>query len=193
MDPSEVCELHRKNAYDLILLDLNMPRMDGFQVLAQLKEIEGGSVTVLVVTAQPGHKQRALDAGAKDFVSKPFELVEVLTRIHNLLEVCLMRKEPEDPIFVRPDEEILHLAADFLDKRQQDALSLTAALAQNDLPRIQQLGRRMNATGLSYGFAGISAIGNALEHAAGIGDVEDLRGRISLLSNYLRRVKVIGV
>src|SRR5476651_107005 len=75
MDPREVCELHRNNRYDLILLDLQMPGMDGFQVLEGLKEIEpDGYLPVLVITAQPGHKLRALQAGAKDFISKPLEL-----------------------------------------------------------------------------------------------------------------------
>src|ERR1017187_8048832 len=64
-DPREVCELHRKNRYDLILLDLRMPGMDGFQVMESLKEIEtGGYLPVLVITAQPAHKLRALRAGA---------------------------------------------------------------------------------------------------------------------------------
>ncbi len=97
MDPYEVCELHRKNRYDLILLDLQMPGMDGFQVMEGLKEIEaGGYLPVLVVTAQPDHKLRALQAGAKDFVSKPFDLVEVLTRANNMLEVRLLHMETKN-------------------------------------------------------------------------------------------------
>ena len=94
MDPNEVCELHRKNRYVLILLDLLMPGMDGFQVMENLKEIEADSyLPVLVITAQPDQKLRALRAGAKDFVSKPFDLAEVLARVHNMLEVRLLHKE----------------------------------------------------------------------------------------------------
>jgi len=90
-NPAEVCALHRRNAYDLILLDLQMPTMDGFSVMAALKTIEKEHyLPVIVLTAQPGHKLRALQAGAKDFVSKPFDLVEVKTRIHNMLEVRLL-------------------------------------------------------------------------------------------------------
>jgi len=94
MDPNEVCELHRKNRYGLILLDLLMPGMDGFQVMEGLKEIEpNGYLPVLVITAQPDKKLRALRAGAKDFVSKPFDLAEVLARVYNMLEVRLLHVE----------------------------------------------------------------------------------------------------
>ncbi|MFZ3065446.1 MAG: sigma-54 dependent transcriptional regulator [Nitrospirota bacterium] len=96
-DPHAVCALHRDNHYDLILLDLLMPGMDGFQVMEGLKAIETDSyVPVLVITAQPAHKLRALEAGAKDFISKPFDLVEVKTRIHNMLEVRLLYKKIEN-------------------------------------------------------------------------------------------------
>ena len=96
MDPQEVCALHRRNRYDLILLDLQMPGMDGFQVIDALKTNDAdGYLPVLVFTAQPGHKLRALQAGAKDFISKPFDLVEARTRIRNLLEVRLLYKRLE--------------------------------------------------------------------------------------------------
>jgi PAS domain S-box-containing protein len=97
MNPQEVCALHRKNRYDLILLDLQMPGMDGFQVMEGLKTNEAdGYLPVIVLTAQPGHKLRALQAGAKDFISKPFDLVEVKTRIHNMVEVRLLYKRLEN-------------------------------------------------------------------------------------------------
>ena len=93
MDPEKVCELHLVNHYDLILLDLAMPGMDGFQVMENLKEIEKDYLPVLVLTAQPDHKLRALKSGARDFVSKPFDLAEVLVRVHNMIEVRLMHLE----------------------------------------------------------------------------------------------------
>lgn len=97
MDPREVAALHRKHRYDLILLDLQMPGMDGFQVMEVLKTSSSESyLPVIVLTAQPGHKLRALQAGAKDFISKPFDLVEVKTRIHNILEVRLLYRQLED-------------------------------------------------------------------------------------------------
>jgi len=96
-NPQEVCALHRRNRYDLILLDLQMPGMDGFQVMEGLKTNDAdGYLPVLVITAQPGHKLRALQAGAKDFISKPFDLAEVRTRVHNLLEVRLLYRRLEN-------------------------------------------------------------------------------------------------
>jgi len=97
MNPQEVCALHRQNRYDLILLDLQMPVMDGFQVMEALKTNDAqGYLPVLVLTAQPGHKLRALQAGARDFISKPFDMVEVKARIRNMLEVRLLYKKLED-------------------------------------------------------------------------------------------------
>jgi len=96
MNPREVCALHRENCYDLILLDLQMPGIDGFVVMEALKTNDTDPyLPVLIITAQPGHKLRALQAGAKDFISKPFDLVEVKTRIHNMLEVRLLYKQLE--------------------------------------------------------------------------------------------------
>ncbi len=90
-EPAEVCALHRRHDFDLILLDLQMPGMDGFEVMAGLKTIDRDPyLPVVVLTAQPSHKQRALNAGAKDFISKPLDLLEVCTRIRNLLEVRLL-------------------------------------------------------------------------------------------------------
>jgi response regulator RpfG family c-di-GMP phosphodiesterase len=93
-DPQAVFDLYKRNRYDLILLDLQMPEMDGFQVMDALQELEpDGYVPILVITAQPDQKVRALQLGAKDFISKPFDQVEVLLRIHSMLEIRLLHRE----------------------------------------------------------------------------------------------------
>jgi putative two-component system response regulator len=92
-DPEAVSDLQATNQFDLILLDLKMPVMDGFQVMEALRALEpDGCLPVLVITAQPDLKLRALKAGAMDFISKPFELAELLVRVRNLLEVRLLNK-----------------------------------------------------------------------------------------------------
>nr|WP_314545257.1 EAL domain-containing protein [uncultured Massilia sp.] len=96
-DPRQVAALHLQHRYDLIILDLQMPHVDGFRVMEALAPLERESwLPVLVVTAEPDKKLAALEAGARDFIGKPFDTVEVLTRIRNLLEVRLFHKESRD-------------------------------------------------------------------------------------------------
>jgi CheY-like chemotaxis protein len=94
-DPHLVCDLHRANRYDLILLDLQIPGMDGFRVLEGLKQVEEEShLSVLVMSAHPGNEERALQGGARDFISKPFNTVDLLTRVYNLLERRALETRP---------------------------------------------------------------------------------------------------
>jgi len=128
----EVCALHRNNRYDLIVLDLQMPGMDGFQVMDGLKADESESyLPVIVLTAQSGHKLRALQAGAKDFISKPFDLVEVKTRIYNMLEVRLLYKKLETYSNVL-EQRTLHDSTTGLPNRDlfDDRLTHAIALAK---------------------------------------------------------------
>ncbi len=94
LSPRDVAGLHASDRYDLILLDIQMPDMDGFGVIETLKALDGDDyVPVIALTAQPAHKIRALQAGAKDFISKPFDLMEIKARVHNMLEVRLLYRK----------------------------------------------------------------------------------------------------
>src|ERR1700681_3488390 len=125
-DSTEVCELYRQNRYGLILLDSQMPDMDGFQVMEGLKKIEGdGYLPVLVITAQPDHKLRALEAGAKDFVSKPFELAELRARVRNILEVRLLHlKMKECNAALEETVRQLEASREMIQKRNEEELVL---------------------------------------------------------------------
>ena len=143
-DPNRVCELHRKRRYSLILLDLQMPVMDGFQVMEGLKEIEeGGYLPVLVVTAQPQHKLHALQAGAKDFVSKPFDLAELRARVHNILEVRLLHLKTKNYSKVlettvrelEASREVIRLKTLEERKQREQELALAQETQESLLPR----------------------------------------------------------
>lgn len=93
-DPTQVEALYMEQNSDLILLDLNMPIMDGYQVLARVREVDPDYPPIIVLTAQSDRESRikALDLGARDFLAKPFDRVELMTRIRNMLEVRIMTK-----------------------------------------------------------------------------------------------------
>jgi putative two-component system response regulator len=94
MQPQNVCGLHRQNRYDLILLDLRMPGLNGFEIMNSLREIEKkGYLPVIVITAYPEERLHALKMGANDFICKPIEIAEVLVRVHNMLEVRLLHQK----------------------------------------------------------------------------------------------------
>ena len=169
--PDQVCELHQKNRYDLILLDLEMPGMDGFQVMDSLQEIEAdGYLPVLAVTAHPAHKLRALYGGAKDFISKPFELAEVLMRVRNMLEVRLLHEADR-----RHAKELESLALNDpltgLANRRLFAESLTMALVH---------ARRSNsAVAVVYlDLDGFKKINDTLGHGAGDSLLKSVAARL---------------
>jgi serine phosphatase RsbU (regulator of sigma subunit) len=143
-DPRTVCELHRRNRYSLILLDLKMPAMDGFEVMEGLKEIEqDGYLPVLVITAQPDHKLHALEAGAKDFVTKPFDLAELRARVHNILEVRLLHLETkkysqaleETVRELEASREVIRLKNLEEQKKSEQELALAQQTQESLLPR----------------------------------------------------------
>jgi len=103
-DPKQALPLYQKHSSDLVLLDLNMPELDGYEVMEQFKNLSEKSLPpILILTAQhmQSFRQRALDSGAIDYVTKPFNAEELLSRVHNLLEVQMAHK------YMRHQNEIL--------------------------------------------------------------------------------------
>jgi serine phosphatase RsbU (regulator of sigma subunit) len=136
-DPSQVCALYRLNRYSLILLDLQMPGMDGFAVMEGLKEIEGdGYLPVLVITAQPAHKLHALEAGAKDFVSKPFDMAELQARVHNIVEVRLLHLGLKEAVReLEAGREVIRIKTLAEQKQREWELGLARETQESLLPR----------------------------------------------------------
>lgn len=132
MQPQKVFALHQYHSYDLILLDLQMPVMDGFAVMEELKQIEKEDyLPVLVITAQPDHKIRALHAGAEDFISKPFEMAEVLVRVHNLLKIRLLNKALHSYNDVL-EQRVRERTADLKEGYQETIFTMTRAAEHKD-------------------------------------------------------------
>jgi len=113
---------------DLLLLDINMPHMDGFAVLENLRDIRQSSfVPVLVLTAEPDQDMcvRALGAGATDFLQKPMNIAEGLVRIKNLLQI-------------RHLQQLLEKKTDFLEEKVRDrTFQLKSSIDQLDKANVQ--------------------------------------------------------
>jgi diguanylate cyclase (GGDEF)-like protein/PAS domain S-box-containing protein len=96
-DAHAVAPLHAADPFDLIVLDLDTPGFDGFAVMDALRQGDPQAwLPVLAMTGDAARKLRALEAGARDLIDKPFSPVEALTRIHNVLEVHLLHREARD-------------------------------------------------------------------------------------------------
>jgi putative two-component system response regulator len=99
-DPSAVLSIFAEFQPDILLLDLHMPGLTGFEVMEQLRGVIGKNTyfPILVLTSNPMAmiKQQALVYGAKDFLTKPFDVMEVQLRIKNLLETRFLHLQLED-------------------------------------------------------------------------------------------------
>ena len=97
-DAREVEMIYQQFCPDLVMLDIKMPHLDGFEVMERIKKLEKRSfVPILVLTADTTETAcvRALESGATDFLSKPYKVSEVIARIHNLLKVRQLQDELE--------------------------------------------------------------------------------------------------
>ncbi|MDH5217635.1 MAG: response regulator, partial [Gammaproteobacteria bacterium] len=161
--PAEGVEMFREKRHDLVLLDLNMPEIDGFKVMEIMREIideDEDFLPVIVLTAQTDRdsRLRALELGARDYLTKPFDRIELGTRIRNMLEVRLMHKQ------IRDQNRLL----------EEKVKERTQEIEATRLEIITRLGRaaeyRDNETGLHI--IRMSKISGVLAKAAKLNDKE---------------------
>ena len=118
---SQALKFLENNTCDLILLDINMPEMDGFEVLEKIREIEKCEMLpIIFLTADndPETENRCLEAGALDFIAKPFVASVMRLRIGRILELEDMRRKLADKL-----EQKIREVTDIKSKSQQDALT----------------------------------------------------------------------
>jgi putative two-component system response regulator len=178
-EPREVKELYQKWRYDLVVLDIQMPHMDGLEVMDQLREvIQRDYLPVLVLTADtnPVTRLQALEKGAKDFIAKPVEYVEFLHRVRNMLEVRLLYKQER-------------LEAEHFEAKVRER---TAELHETRLEIIRRLGRageyRDNETGMHI--MRMSKGCQRLAIAAGLGESQ---AELILQASPMHDVGKIGI
>ncbi|MBT3367333.1 MAG: response regulator [Nitrospina sp.] len=133
-DSRKALDIYKEMCPDLVLLDLNMPYLDGFQVIEQLKEFEKDSYApILVLTAQSDRntRLRALSAGARDYIEKPFDITEVTQRISNMLEIRLLHNQVRDQNLIL-EEKIRERTHELEETRREAILRLGRAAEYRD-------------------------------------------------------------
>ena len=174
-DPRKVRALFSEFGPDLILLDLFMPHLDGFGVLAQLKLVVPASsyLPVLVLTADitPDAKRRALSEGAKDFLSKPFDIEEVLLRIRNMLETRSLHQRLLDQNGSLEEQvRTRTLELELAQEETLERLALAAEYRDDDTGQhIKRVGRTVGLLATQLGFSNKDA--QVVQQAASLHDV----------------------
>jgi putative two-component system response regulator len=158
--PYEAITLYKKCNIDLILLDLNMPELDGYSVLDAISNSEKELPPTLILTAQyfQENRQLAFDKGARDYVTKPFDTLELLSRIRNLLEVQVTKQE------LKEQNNIL----------EKKVLERTQKIYESRLKIVRHLGRaaeyKDNETGMHI--VRMSKIASLIAQEAGMNEYE---------------------
>ncbi len=190
-DPREALQRLAAELPDLLVLDLHMPGVDGFEILAHVKALvpPGEYFPVLVVTADrdPDARKRALQVGARDFVAKPFNSIEILLRIHNLLETRYLQRQLTTQN--RELETLVRLRTQELEDSRLEILARLALAAEYRDDNTGEHTRRVGATAarIAQQLGMAAAQVELIERAAPLHDI----GKIGLPDAVLLKPGVV--
>jgi PAS domain S-box-containing protein len=192
------CEMFTSGHYDLVLMDRQMPGMDGLTATQRMRAWERANdrsptpIIALTASALKGDREKCLAAGCTAFLTKPIKQEVLLQAIKNRsIGVQPLSKEEsiQNQEMVLPaNPKIAARIPVFLQNRRNDVITMLDALDRDDLKTVERLGHSMRGTGASYGFKAITDIGAALEHEAANADTDASRHWVGELSTYLQRV-----
>lgn len=196
-------EVFKARRFDLVLIHARIPLLDGIGAVRAMRawEAQMGQAPIPIVAMlrrESGDAEAALRVGSSAHVARPVELRELFECLSNLRwpdpAVVWSGKGGEDRtkrIVVKVDPDLKPLIPGFLEKRRQDLTELKTALKAYDLERIRLVGHRLKGKGSGYGFAGISKVGDMLEHSARARDLFGIREGIEELDSYLGRLELV--
>ncbi|MDE7021579.1 MAG: response regulator transcription factor, partial [Lachnospiraceae bacterium] len=95
-DGEEALELAKSNAYDMILLDVMLPKMTGFEVCQQIREFSNTPIVMLTAKGEDMDKILGLEYGADDYITKPFNILEVKARIKAIMRRTGKKNDDRD-------------------------------------------------------------------------------------------------
>jgi len=178
--------------YDLVLMDRQMPVMDGLTATRAIREWEqvnhqpSTPIIALTAAALKGDQEKCMAAGCTAYLTKPIKQEVLLQAIKE------HSSRRTGTIFVRANPKFADLIPGFLQNRRQDVIAMLGALDRSDFETVESLGHGMKGSGGMYGFQAITDIGAALEQAAEDADTDVSRKWVGELSSYLDRVEIVS-
>ncbi len=194
---AEAVELFRRNSYDAVLMDVEMPVMDGFMATREIRSLEKAenrkATPVLALTAHAfaDMAQRGANSGFTETLTKPIRNTTLLEALARYAPAEPQMPPPaQDKILVTIDEDMADVVPGYLDKRRAEVSLYRQALATGDFSAIRNLGHKMKGTGSGYGFEELTALGAALEKAATSQHNEEIAVKLDELTRYLGSVEL---
>ncbi len=188
------CDMFAVGGYDLVLMDRQMPVMDGLAATRAIRAWEQAHhrpatpIIALTAAALKGDREKCLAAGCTDFLTKPIKQEALLLAIRENARVTVLPAQEQKGRRGAIHPKLAARVPAFLQNRRHDLITMGIALQSRDFETVERLGHDMSGAGASFGFQIISDIGNALEQSAAKGDIDGVRERMDDLSAFLARV-----
>jgi CheY-like chemotaxis protein len=186
---AQAVERFKQRAYDIVLMDAEMPVLDGYCATREIRSLATTPIFLLTAHAFREAKDRAFAAGCTDHLTKPMKKATLLEAINKFVP-SVDRVQEVDRIQVSVESWLKPVVGGYLEKRRGDVGTLRAALDRGDYATIRTLGHQMSGTGGGYGFEPITEIGSALEESALAADSTRIQAWIARLEQYLAAVRV---
>ena len=173
-------EKYISGTYDVVLMDVQMPVMDGYAATRRIRQWETDNrvtpVPILALTAHalPEEVRKSLDAGCTVHLTKPIRKATLIGAI-----------EEHTLGLVRVGSSLAGLVPGYLEGRRRDVATIAVALERSDYDNVRVLGHNMKGSGAGYGFSRITEIGATLEQAAQRCAPEEIRVGSAELLRYL--------
>lgn len=197
--------------YDVILMDIQMPAMDGYETAAEIRRLEQTDhrrptpIIALTASAQDEAVHRSSKMGFDAHLTKPVKRSALLEAIRDAVEPAAQAapsagQANDDlaadvaataPIVVHIDQDLSDLVPGFLARKREDASAVMAAVERGDFEAIARLGHKMKGEGGSYGLDAITDVGRELEQAGKDGDLNAARRQGRELTNFLERLEIV--
>jgi len=178
-DGLEALEKVEKGSYDVILMDMEMPRMDGFKTTAELRKMGyTGTIVAATVLDNPGDEERCIQAGCDRYIAKPFKRTDL---------AALFDSFKREPLFSSLIDEpgMVEMVTAFVNELPGRLKAVSEAAGRLELTVLEQLARRLKAEAGGYGFEPISQAAEALENSAKTRQPEDsIKARMADLTNW---------